>query len=82
MLLEAVFNGLKQLSRRTRLAQKAVNMSFIDRGNRRLQVRVSTENHSYGIRFLLPDPGEKLGSVHDRHAHVGNDQREGSHFAQ
>ncbi len=48
-------------------------MPFIDGFNGRALLRVAREEHAHAFGSCLAGPGQELGAVHARHAHVGND---------
>lgn len=82
MLANAVLDRGKQLIRGTRLAQESIDMPLIDGGNCRLEVGLTAQDHSDRIGLLFAHVCQKLSAVHDRHAHVGDDQCKGTFFAQ
>jgi hypothetical protein len=57
-------------------------VTLIDRGYRRRKVGLSAQDHAHRVGPLLTHSGKKLRTVHARHSHVGNDQRERTGIAQ
>jgi hypothetical protein len=54
------------------LGEEAENMSLVDRIDGGAEIGVTGEEHAYGVGYAQTDFAQKLRSVHDRHAHVGD----------
>src|ERR1035441_5360834 len=53
-----------------RLGKKAEYVSLVDCVHSRVQVRVASQEYSYGVGRFLANLSQELGAVHSRHPHI------------
>ncbi len=73
LLLKSLQDGHLQFLGMAGFEQEAVHLALVDGAHRRFEVRLSRQDHAYGIRPLFAHFREELAAGHAGHAFVGDD---------